>query len=397
MAVYIAKSNSVNSPASLKIEIVADIQGFAALQEEWNNLVDRSRNGFVTLTWEWMFTWWEGFNEGRQLHILLARDGTRLVGIAPLQRRRIRNFGLVFQRLEFLASGEDEADEICSDYLDFIIEPDREEEILAAFWRYCQSNASQWAEVHLSSVRADSPTAVFLSTNVSEAVSPRATSVVVPLSDDWEKFLMTLSKKMRFRVRRHRRLLADKGPVLFERLSSAPDIAARFSQFISLHQQWWQSRGKPGCFSSHRFTAFHQTVSQRLAERGLVDLYFLSVAGQAVAARYAFHFKGRLFDYQTGVDPEFDPHIGVGVECTGYCIEDAISRGFNEYDFGEGLQPYKQRWTDQTRETVNIRIVRPSLKATVRNALDSFTGHLRKWKQNRRLRVTAGQSPAETE
>src|SRR5207249_9208015 len=105
--------------------------------------------------------------------------------------------------------------------------------------------------------------------------------------------------------------------------------------------------------------------------------YFLSVNARLVAARYSFHFDGRMLDYQTGVDPEFDSRIGVGVECTGYCIEDAIRRGFKEYDFGEGLHDYKLRWTDQLRRTVNVRVAKVTAKERVRVALVNAKEQLR--------------------
>lgn len=358
---------------------VVEVKSLAGLQAEWNALTERSASGFITLTWEWVETWWEVFGDaGRQLCVLVARDGDRLVGIAPLQRRTVRQHGLPFQRIEFLCSGEDESDEICSDYLDFLCEPGREAEVTGAFVRHLAG--LEWDEIVLAGIRGNSPNLPALRQMPRYGESPRKESVVVPLAADWETFLMTLSKKMRFRVRRHRRLIADKGPVAFRRVQTEAELVAEFPRFVDLHQRWWTSRGKPGCFASAKFSRFHELVARRLFARGLVDLYFLSVAGQDVATRYAFHFRGTMFDYQTGVDPEFDPRIGVGVECTGYCMEDAIQRGLTAYDFGEGAQPYKLRWTDQLIPTLNVRIARGSLKESARSGAATVIGRLRAWK-----------------
>src|SRR5260221_11509290 len=73
----------------MKLETVQSVEKFMSLRDEWNELVGRSATGFITQTWEWLFTWWEVFGEGRALHIVLARDGERLVGIPPVRSRTV--------------------------------------------------------------------------------------------------------------------------------------------------------------------------------------------------------------------------------------------------------------------------------------------------------------------
>src|SRR5690606_29385498 len=59
--------------------------GFAALQAEWNALLQRSRFNTLFLTYEWQTTWWEYLGEG-ELWILAMRSNEtdELVGIVPL-------------------------------------------------------------------------------------------------------------------------------------------------------------------------------------------------------------------------------------------------------------------------------------------------------------------------
>src|SRR5262245_49866745 len=101
----------------LRIERVDAGSRFATLRDDWNALLHGSAAASITLTWEWMFTWWEVFGEHRTLHILLAFEHDVLIGIAPLQRYAIRRFGIRWQRVALMGSGEPVADEICSDYL----------------------------------------------------------------------------------------------------------------------------------------------------------------------------------------------------------------------------------------------------------------------------------------
>jgi len=100
----------------ITVEKVVTREEFKGLAAAWSSLLQESASDTLFLTHEWLNAWWEVFGSERELYILLVRDSEELIGIAPLIRREVRHYGLLpFRRLEFLASGEDEADEICSE------------------------------------------------------------------------------------------------------------------------------------------------------------------------------------------------------------------------------------------------------------------------------------------
>jgi len=75
-------------------------------------LLERSSRNELTQSPDWLLTWWHVYGglQGRQLRLGLFHDAGRLVGLAPLLRRRhCYGGGLPFRRLEFLASGEPRA------------------------------------------------------------------------------------------------------------------------------------------------------------------------------------------------------------------------------------------------------------------------------------------------
>src|SRR5262249_28888937 len=98
-------------PASLTV--LTDANQVDALRREWLDLLSRSGTNEITLTPDWIATWWQvfGSSQGRELRIGLIREGDQLIGLAPLLRRRHWHRRVIpFRRLEFLASGEPEAD-----------------------------------------------------------------------------------------------------------------------------------------------------------------------------------------------------------------------------------------------------------------------------------------------
>src|SRR5947208_10757678 len=137
----------------ITVEKVTSGEGFKRLAAVWNPLLAESASNTLSLTFEWLTVWWEVFGTERELYILVVRDGEELIGIAPLLRREMRHYGVLpYRRLEFLASGEDEADEVCSEYLDFILRRGRAEEALAGIYEFLHAHAAEWDELLLSNM-----------------------------------------------------------------------------------------------------------------------------------------------------------------------------------------------------------------------------------------------------
>ncbi|HEY6331603.1 MAG TPA: hypothetical protein VI756_19920, partial [Blastocatellia bacterium] len=145
---------------------------FDGLEPVWNSLLESSASKTIALTWEWQSTWWAVFGrKGRELNILVTSQNGEIVGIAPLLKRSVLHYGLLFTRLEFIGTGEDEAEEICSEYLDFIIRHGLEADVTAAIMRYVREVDDSWDEIALEAIDAasESPAKIISSQNGSSA------------------------------------------------------------------------------------------------------------------------------------------------------------------------------------------------------------------------------------
>jgi glycosyltransferase involved in cell wall biosynthesis/CelD/BcsL family acetyltransferase involved in cellulose biosynthesis len=381
----------------LHIEEVRSLEALRSLAPEWRALYAACPQATVSTSWEWLFTWWEVFGAGRELKVLLARDAGKLVGIAPLLQRRVAGLGGVghVRRLELLASGEPEADEIHTEYLEFLIEPGREAEVSKALWDGI-SRWKQWDELRMLSV----PGSARMRMHFRDAAAcprtrvrdrPRPQAVVIPLAATPAAFMAAQGRKMREDLRRHKRMLEQSGPLRVERAATVEDLRRLFPTFIALHQALWTSRGEPGCFASAAFTLFHEKVSERLFATGQTHLHILYVGDKPLAARYGFNRGSRMFEYQSGNDPTFDPRISVGLVSMLLCMEDAIERGMTEYDMGEGTRPYKLRWTHELRTTHTLEISRRNARMAWADTVALTTQVARRWR--RRNAVAAMPNP----
>ncbi len=367
--------------------------GLEGLKPVWNSLLAESAANSITLTWEWLTTWWDVFGADRELNILVASDREQVIGIAPLLKRTVQHYGLLpFRRLELLASGEDEADEICSDYLDFIIRNGREEETVKALLDYLFKTDSDWDEILLTDLAAESRNLPALK-SLCEATGTKCEvmrdqiGTYLSLPGDWEELVGGLSQNFRRKIQKDRRTLAAAGGSL-QIIDSNEGFDEAFDALIRLHQQRWTGRGEPGVFASEKFTRFHKMVAPKLLDKGWLQLFIVNYQGEPVSALYAFTYNRKMYYYQGGFSEAKSALTSPGTLVQSYAVETAIQMGLCEYDFLKGGESgYKTKWGGQTRSIIQMRLAQADSKEVLYSTTTRVLDGLRSIK--RVLKTTA--------
>jgi len=347
----------------------AEADEFAGLRAEWNGLLARGRARSPMLTWEWAYSWWEAYRDAdarRELRVLTARgaDG-ELLGLAPLVLRRWRQFGLSWRRLEFIGTGEAEADETCSEFLDLIVDADRRPQVVAALTEALRSDG-EWDDLVCRDVRREESAAaqVLRSLEADPNIGPveesgHARCPFVALPGSWEEYLATLSRNSRRLVRHKRRQLEAAGQIGFVCAETRDETQRAMEGFARLHQQRWQAERQGGCFASGPFREFLLRLTPRLAERGAVRIATLSLNAEPVAAYYLLCHDRATYYYNSGLDLARFAELSPGSVCLGCIVEDAIRRGEREFHFFKGgADSYKYHWTDRAVPVFSLRVRR---------------------------------------
>ena len=223
----------------LSIKKISTQNEFAKLKGVWTSLLRKSRGDTVFLTWEWMYTWWECFQENRQLFILTVYDESeKLVAIAPLCITNKRIGGIpVLKYIKFLGTMP-----ISSDHLDFIIYKGMEKKVLSAIVEYLFQGA-RWDYCILTNLPATSATGRLLKEIMGHRPFRSEISQVCPyisLPDQIEEFYSSLSSNMRNTIKRRRRNL-EKNYNGFEFVTyeNSDDIDDAMERLFKLHQKKW--------------------------------------------------------------------------------------------------------------------------------------------------------------
>ena len=308
------------------------VDGFEAVEREWDELAQRSWSIFSTALWSRL--WWEHYGADRELllHATRADDGS-LAAILPLYAWRGR-----FPRvLRFLGHGP-------GDELGPVHAGDAE-------------GAARVVRSTLDELHWD----VFLGEqlpgdegwpeSLGGRLWRREASPSLDLPASWDEYLAARSANFREQLRRRSAALGREGAVV-TRSADATTLDEDLDALFALHRARWGTM--PTDFAD---TPFHREVARGALDRGWLRLWMLELDGRPVAAWHGFQVGSVCSYYQAGRDPALERH-SVGFLLMAHSIRAAIAEGATEYRFGRGDEAFKSRFTAVDPGLVTVTLTR---------------------------------------
>jgi predicted ATP-grasp superfamily ATP-dependent carboligase/CelD/BcsL family acetyltransferase involved in cellulose biosynthesis len=354
---------------SLRATLLSSYVELRTLESAWDELLGESETDGPMVSPLWLLAWWRVFGalDGRKLAVVAFHDGARLVGLAPLLARTCwYKPGLPFRRLELLGSGEREEDEVCSEYLGVIAARGFEGEVARALAdALAGGDLGAWDELVLTAMARDGAMPARLAEELARIgaavdVAPSDESRYVALPGSFDAYLAGLSSSGRYLVTRSLRDFErwSRGEAALRVATTRAELEEGRRALVALHGERWSARGG-GAFASARFSAFHDDVMPRLLDRGALELIWLTVRGEPIAAAYEIVWRDRVHFYQSGRKLDVPKNVRPGIVLHARALERAIARGLREYDFLGGPVRYKRDLAPSTRTLVRLRAVHP--------------------------------------
>jgi CelD/BcsL family acetyltransferase involved in cellulose biosynthesis len=379
-----------------------------AFSGEWQELLSRTAAPEIFRSWPWMATWWQvfgddsGYSGNRQPFVIGVRDGRTVVGLAPFLLRTVPALTLGpglgrLRRLEFMGSGEDECDEVCSDFLDLYAASGYEDQVAAAVWQRMLAERPRWDEAVFRNVLDTSLLARFVQPMARDdgcgaTRRPSGERFWVDLSGgDFNAYVDGLSKKKKKRIFYYRRRLEKEGGFVERRLQERGEIPRFLDEIARLNRLRQGQKGMASAWQSARFREFHALVAPRLWDLGWLDLRLWERDGRSVAALYNFLYEGTIYYYQSGFDTEAFGNVSPGLVTISHVIEWGFNNRQRRYDFLVGAEgSYKEDYACQTEVASDLILYNQSAYGQLLRSARGVKAFL----AEARARAQAAQAPA---
>jgi CelD/BcsL family acetyltransferase involved in cellulose biosynthesis len=338
------------------------------LETSWKELEARANHSSF-LSWLWIGTWLRHLPKGAQPHVLVARTGGKIVGLAIVCRRTAWSFG-PHARARWLLNetGDSRFDRLFIEHNNILAERSSADAIIAACLEALTDRLHRSDQLVLSGIGPDLELAACRTASRTGLV----TEVKVAETARWIDFAKvrqnggnyraTLGRSTRQAVTRAMRLYAQRGPVELRIMETTSEALAAFDLLVDLHQSRW---GRRGCFANPSFRLFHQELIARGVPMGAVRISRTLAGDQTIGVLYNFVHDGRVLNYQSGFLYERDARLKPGLVSHVLSIEDSFARGERGYDFLAGPAGHKShlanaeyamKWIAISRDSPERRI-----------------------------------------
>jgi hypothetical protein len=347
---------------ALQIRRIEKARDFVALAPVWFRLLSESGQTSPFLSYDWFWCCWHGVWPQRHPEILLVEKAGIPVAIIPLMHWRSRVHGLPVRHISFLECPyTPEVD---------LLTVHEHDEILAIFLEHL-TNRSDWDIAKLQKLPIASPTVKALEHLLPGRLPWRRdghhTAPYIAVDGDWDHFCRALNgtsvdlhQCMQTGLRRSGDIRLEERRLVDLESASLQEI------FTFMHS----SPGAQVTAPMPRQWEFFRVLTQRAAKNDWLSLWTLKLDGHILAIEYQLRSHGRVSILLAGEDPAYSamlpwPALNLAI------LQSVFQSGYaTEYSIGPAVQHSCPWRPDGYRQTVQLRLYRPSLYTRIMAQLE---------------------------
>lgn len=335
---------------SIRVDIVNSTDQFRLLEKDWNDLYAQNKDSTVFLSWDWMFTWWEVFHASihTELFILCVYSDDELIGIAPFHILVSYPKSLVQGKtLTFIGNGEHCKDKVISQYSDFLLKPDKQQEVVEAISHFLEQHKDKWDFADFEFLLQGSVVLQCFhneQSNILVNALDYGNRFYIPDMHTFDEFLNQMENRWSKMYIKKNRKLENQGEAVIESAEDLASVTDAFKRLARMHEARWKGRTDVNIFASNLFNQFHLKVLERLMPKKKAFIKTLMLDGEPLSSYYCFQDKAQIHYYQSGFYAEsankYSPLFLLVCKEIGHAIQDNM---LFDFMFDENQRSYKKQ------------------------------------------------------
>jgi|GEM_PF-3470271 len=335
---------------------IGSISELKSYQSQWNNLLEDSETNVIFLTYEYCLSWWNTYQDNRELLVLIAKEDSNIVGIAPMVVTTCRRFGRKKRVVEFIGS-------LRSDYQDFIISKDKAD-VLEAFYQHLWSVRNRWDVIRLGQIPENSSTISCLQEHLRKLNLPffiqQGSSCSIVQIEGHKEEVETKLRQQRT-LRRYINHLERLGELKYGHTTNTHESFSYLDSFFQMHINRWEGTATLSTFYDERQRQFYCQLAQSLGPKGWLRFMYLTLNGMPIAFIFGFEYNRSLSLHRSAYELLYY-NYSPGRIIIRYALQYCLANGLRDLDLLAGAEEYKGYVTNQIRNTKGIYIYKSYLQ-----------------------------------
>lgn len=320
----------------------------------WSQVEELVQPRALMTSWDWTETWLQHYGDVVDHSFVIAHSHGAPCAAALVTHSQQYALGPLRAPVVHIGTaGEPRGESVATEYNRLLAEPAARHPFAHALTEYVRDELRP-AAILLNGFAPRDAYALLDTAAPTETTSrPCPVFDLRSARDEASDVLSALGSGVRRRVRRS---LKGFGPVQTEWAETPEQALDILDELAALHQRRWQALGKPGAFSSKRFSGFHRDLVERLLPLGQVILFRVRNASGTIGCLLSYVDGDDVLFYQSGFTETDDNKLKPGLTCHLLCMQECLERGFGDYNFLTGDARYKDELATVEREIIDATL-----------------------------------------
>jgi hypothetical protein len=320
---------------------------------DWAALEQRLSSERITASCDWLKQWLKIYSKTINYQFAVAThtgalaDEDQIQAMTLVVHSHLLNDGPIKMRtIHIGTAGEKQGDGAFVEYNTVLAEPSIHTEFISKLVKLLQ-HQSNWDEIRLDGIHLEDWESLQqlekLTLNpkhtefVAEAKSSRFMDLRT-LRQSGSDVMSVLGKSTKSNLKRKLKTYQN---LKLEWAETIPHALEIFDDLVAHHQARWESIGMPGAFASTYFKDFQQSILKQFIEQKKIIVFRAQQDGKTIGCLMLLVDQNRMLDYLSGFAP-LEKGTSPGLVTHYLCMEEALKRGFDAYDFLVGEKQHKE-------------------------------------------------------
>jgi len=338
----------------------------------WRELEQNIESVPLACSADWTECWLAGYGETVRPWFVVGRTGGAICGICLLVEAKKTQWRLFPETALYLGTaGEPKGQSVCVEYNDVLVRDENRRAFLRSL-QYLIMAEKGWDCFRMNGLPVDGETEWPVAGQVRKGLRETSLRVrecryfdLAACREAGGDILSQLGKSTKSNLKRRMKKM---DPITVEWAESIEQAEEIFDEMVALHQARWQAVGQPGAFASKRFDGFQRSLIKTTFATGKTILVRIKSGAQTIGCLYLLNDRNRLLDYVSGF-VSFDEVPSCGLISHFVCMNEALARGYDAYDFLVGEKQHKQNLGKSAQDLQWITCERRRLMYRLRDAV----------------------------
>lgn len=370
----------------LELRLISNIDSLQALENAWENILDRVDNPSIALTPQWINTWWNslGENQNRKLNVLVGLEHSIPIAIFPFYWCKKRYRGFPVKKISFMVDG-------ITPHADFIIAKGLREKAIHLLLKYLSSQKLKWDVVVLDKFRDNCNRKCLINSlklyDFNYVVQPSLRTPVISVDKSWPLFWSQRSLKFRKSIRHKLNRAQRTLSITVHKIGTQKELLEALPSIFRVSSLSWKGKINRAITDNPVETQFYKTFTKLGIRKGWIHIWLLKYNGEPIAYEYHLTYKNTIYPLRADYDENYR-RLSPG-SLLEYSIIKDLSKKNNHHTYYSCANDYQylMNWTDSLEKLCKIYIFNNRL---ISNFLFKgeylFLHHLRKIKPLRKIK-----------